>query len=289
MTSHASRQPALRPVVSLPVTTSVGPVRSCAASSTSPCSSVPSTVSGTPEERCAATQSRTSRPAGTRTVGTEKIEPVLARTARGSYGSAACPATTSPLPPNASSDRATVPTLPGLVGRSSTTPRKSALTVPPPIRPRSSGGVATTARSSGVSSSLPPSSRRSADDTANRCARTRSSIAWAHDDSDRSASTSHVRTVHPDSTASVMGRTPWTTISPARCRFVRLVSRASHCWNAALRVVTRCTLRPPGRWSGRTSWSRRAGGRRSGREARRRRPPARRARPPRRRASSPRG
>src|SRR5690606_18674374 len=72
MTSHASRQPALSPVVSLPVRTSVGPVRSCSASSTSPCSSVPSRVNGTPAERCASTHASTSRPAGTRTVGTEK-------------------------------------------------------------------------------------------------------------------------------------------------------------------------------------------------------------------------
>jgi hypothetical protein len=47
--------------------------------------------------------------------------------------------------------------------------------------------------------------------------------------------------LQPCSTASVIGRTPWTRNSPARCRFVQLVSSACHCWNAALRVLIRRT------------------------------------------------
>src|SRR5258706_1753469 len=38
-----------------------------------------------------------------------------------------------------------------------------------------------------------------------------------------------------------MGRTPWTMNSPLRWRFARLPSSACHCWNRALRLVTRST------------------------------------------------
>ncbi len=48
----------------------------------------------------------------------------------------------------------------------------------------------------------------------------------------------------PRSAARVIGRTPCTRNSPALPRLVRLVSSASHCWNRALRVVTRVTFAP---------------------------------------------
>ena len=105
-----------------------GPVRSCSATSTSPFSSVPSTATGTPDARWPWTQASTPAGAASRTTGTANSDPVLARTALGSYGSAPCPVTITPAAPNASAERTTVPTFPGLDGRSSTTPRKLAVT-----------------------------------------------------------------------------------------------------------------------------------------------------------------
>ena len=47
---------------------------------------------------------------------------------------------------------------------------------------------------------------------------------------------------HPYRNAMVIGRTPCTRNRLVRCRLVRLVSSACHCWNAALRVLTRSTF-----------------------------------------------
>ena len=77
--SQASRQALLSPVVSWPTTSTTGPVRSVARTSTAPASSSPSTR--WPVER---TWSSTSRCEGARTTVRANSEPVLARTARGS-------------------------------------------------------------------------------------------------------------------------------------------------------------------------------------------------------------
>ena len=93
------------------------PVRSASATSVAPCSSV-ATIRPV-------AQSSTSRWLGARTTGIANSEPVLARTALGSYGSAAWPVTITPCAPNASADRISVPMLPGVLGRSKTTTSRS--------------------------------------------------------------------------------------------------------------------------------------------------------------------
>jgi hypothetical protein len=82
--SHRSRQALVRPVVSLPVRSRTGRVRSASKTSTSPCSSVPASTIGQPRARWALTQAATSRCEGARTTGRANSEPVLARTALGS-------------------------------------------------------------------------------------------------------------------------------------------------------------------------------------------------------------
>src|SRR5256885_380267 len=67
--SHRSRQALVRPVVSLPVRSRTGRVRSASKTSTSPCSSVPASTIGQPRARWALTQAATSRCEGARTTG----------------------------------------------------------------------------------------------------------------------------------------------------------------------------------------------------------------------------
>src|SRR6266536_1885994 len=85
--SQASRQAELSPVVSFPINTRVGWVKSYCAASSSPFSSVPTRRTSMPRARVASVQSRTGRWEGTRTAGSENSEPVLARTDLGSYRS----------------------------------------------------------------------------------------------------------------------------------------------------------------------------------------------------------
>ena len=234
--SQASRQAALSPAVSFPTASSVGRVKSTSATSKSPCSSVPTTFTSTPPARRACTQSRTGRCDGTRTTGRLNSEPVLARTDRGSYTSAACPVTMTPDAPKASADRISVPRFPGLAGRSNT-----AASIPRPagIRARSSAGSAATTSSSGAASVFPPSSCISSGATATLGAATVPRISAAHCDVAPSASYRTAPIGHPLRNASVIGRTPWTMNSPLRWRFDRFSSSAAHCWNRALRLVTR--------------------------------------------------
>src|SRR5215469_1019734 len=249
-TSHSSRHAAASPVVSLPITTIVGPRKSTARTSAVPSSPVPSTVTGRPADLSSASQASTSRGDAARSTGTLKYEPVLALMQRGSYGSAAWPVTTSPDPPNASIDLASVPILPGLAGRSNTTASRAGTAG---MREKSSARIRATASSSGTPSDFSPSSAISSGATVNLCAGTLASKSFAHADGFGRPSCSSALIVQPWLTAWLMGRTPWTRNSPARCRLVRLVSRDSHCWNVALRVVT---LPTPASTASRPGWAR---------------------------------
>jgi hypothetical protein len=82
--SQSSRHLPDSPVASFPTTSSVGWVKSKSNTSRSPCSSVPAITIGRPLARWAFSQAATSRCEGTRTTGSAKSEPVLARTDLGS-------------------------------------------------------------------------------------------------------------------------------------------------------------------------------------------------------------
>jgi hypothetical protein len=84
MLSQSSRHLPDRPVVSFPTTSSVGWVKSKSNRFLSPCSSAPTITIGQQRARWAFTQAATSRCDGTRTTGSAKSEPVLARTDLGS-------------------------------------------------------------------------------------------------------------------------------------------------------------------------------------------------------------
>lgn len=225
------------PSVSRPTTSRVGPVKSDSAMSRSPCSSVPTMRIG-PSGRSAA-QAATSRGESAWASGTEKTDPVEARTERGSNGSAPCPVVTTRSAPKASAERMSEPRFPGLPGRSKTTPRKPA---PALARGRSGDGSDTTARTSGASASFSPSSAMSPWESAIRSASAASSTPRAQDESSRSPSNSRCRKSHPNRRARSIGRTPWTRNAPAWLRFFRLDRSACHCWNRAFLVVTRICL-----------------------------------------------
>ena len=153
--SHASRQAALRPDASFPKTSATGPAQVGVAEG---CRRARSS------RRCAAPGQRRRGAPPTRLrgdpcwrTGTAKSAPRLARTACGSYGSAAWPVTRTASAPNASAERTIEPRFPGLAGRSQTT-RSGASTAA--IRPRSSRGSSRSAISS-PGSSFPLSSAKS--------------------------------------------------------------------------------------------------------------------------------
>jgi hypothetical protein len=183
--SLRSRHALLSPVPSFPTTSSVGPVKSASNTARSPCSSAPASTTGHPWARRAASHPATSRCEAQRTTGTLNSEPVLARTDRGSYTSAACPVTMTPCAPNASADRMMLPMLPGLAGRSSTTPRKRSSAG---MRLRSSAGNSATATSSGRPSAFSPSSASKSEAMATWTVSMVRSNCSAHSDSGRSAS-----------------------------------------------------------------------------------------------------